>query len=105
MSNEPTKIDEKGNKFWLNSRGQTHRDNDLPAIIRPDGYHVWYQNNQWHRDNDLPAKIWPNGMCEWWINGRFIKEKQCTKEEIEGYKKSYYLKKALKANRFENLIK
>ena len=104
MNDEPSFIDETGNKYWENSEGQQHRDGDLPAVIGPDGYYAWCQNNQWHRNNDLPARIWPDGYCQWWVDDKLIKCKNCTKKEVKEYKKPYYLQKRFKFNRFENLI-
>ena len=108
MSDEPTIIDGVGTKIWKNSNDKFHRDNDLPAIIASRGYCQWYQNGKWHRDNDLPAEIFPNGYCARYKNDKFIKKRICTQEEIEEFKKPYYLqkpKKNIKFNRFERLIK
>ena len=89
MNDEPTKINKWGTKIWLNSKGQIHRDHDLPAVIYSNGACVWYQNDKLHRDNDLPAEMFPNGKCQWWVNDKFIKKGICTQKEIEEYKKSY----------------
>ena len=108
MNDEPTEINEFGDKFWRNSEGKFHRDNDLPAVIWPDGYNAWWQNGQCHRDNDLPAIIWADGSCAWYQNNECIKrKKQCTLEEIEEYKKPHYFQKVknIKFDRFEKLIK
>ena len=111
MSNEPTEINGIGDKFWLNSEGQLHRDNDLPAVITLNGYHAWWQNGKCHRDNDLPAVIDINGYCVWYQHDGKIKEKYCTKKEIEEYKKPHYFQKVknikfdIKFDRFEKLIK
>jgi hypothetical protein len=43
---EPTDLDEDGNKSWLNEAGQLHRNNDLPAIIGANGTQYWYQNGK-----------------------------------------------------------
>ena len=107
MSDEPTKIRADGAWTWLNSEGHFHRDNDLPAVIYPNGHCQWWQNGELHRRNDLPAKIFPNGKCQWWVDSNLIKEKQCTQEEIEEWKKPYYFQKTkkIKFDRFEKLIK
>ena len=108
MNSKPTEIDNNGTKIWKNSEGKLHRDNDLPAVIGVSDLHVWYQNGYRCRDNDLPARIWSDGLCEWWTNGAFIKEKRCTDEQVEEYKKPYYLqksKKNIKFDRFEKLLK
>ena len=103
MNDEPTEIDEDGDKFWKNSEGKLHRDHDLPAVIGNDGYCAWYKEDTIHRDNNLPAIIWPNSWCEWWVEDKLVREKRCTKKEIEQYKKPFYFN--VKFNRFENLIK
>lgn len=54
---------------WRNELGALHRDNDLPALILPDGTQMWYQNGQLDRDNDLPAIIEADGTKKWYRNG------------------------------------
>ena len=62
-------IDEKGTQRFYNEKGQLHRDNDLPAIIRVSGTQLWYQNDKLHRDNDMPAIVRANGNKHWYKNG------------------------------------
>ena len=49
-----------------------HRDNDLPAIIYPNGTQRWYKEGKMHRDNDLPAVIYVDGTGakEWYKEGK-----------------------------------
>ena len=70
-SNHKIKIPSE-NEFgeWKNEKGELHRENDLPAIVRSDGTKQWWINGKLHRENDLPAIIRSNGVKEWWINGR-----------------------------------
>jgi hypothetical protein len=68
MSNSD--ICKDGSKFWLNSKGQIHRD-DGPAIIGAHGYQAWMQNGEWHRE-DGPARTWPDGTKEWYIHDKQI---------------------------------
>ena len=107
MNDEPTRINKWGSKIWKNFKGQLHRNNDLPAVIWTDGRCVWVKNHKFHRDNNLPARIWTDGWCAWYQNDKFIKAKYCTLEEVEEYKKPYYLQKTKKTefNRFKKLIK
>lgn len=64
-------INEYNNKIWkLN--GLPHRDNDMPAIIYPNGSCFWFKNGIRHRDKG-PASTYPNGQENWWNNGLFIK--------------------------------
>src|ERR1700680_4883913 len=92
MTNNP-EIDENGNKFWRNSKGQYHREDgpayegkdgtkiwfkngnldreDGPAIENTDGSKMWYINGKRHRE-DGPAFIWYDGTQEWYINGERI---------------------------------
>ena len=56
--------------IWRNSEGLTHRDDDLPAIIEPDGTQYWFQNGLKHRDGDQPAVIKQNGTKIWYQNGQ-----------------------------------
>ncbi len=44
-------------KEYRNSKGELHRDNDMPTIIDANGNQLWYQNGKRHRDNDMPAII------------------------------------------------
>lgn len=57
-------------QYWC-YKDLPHRDNDLPAIIRSDGFEAWMINGQYHRENNLPA-IMCNNKKEWWIHGKYI---------------------------------
>jgi len=61
-------IDEYDEKKWYRN-GKTHRDDDLPAVERSNGYKAWYKNGKLHRDGDLPAVSWSDGSKSWWKNG------------------------------------
>ena len=63
------KIKSKYRTEYHNSDDKLHRDNDLPAIIWPDGTEIWYRNNLCHRDNG-PAVIWSDGTQVWYRNGK-----------------------------------
>jgi len=54
-------------ELWLRD-GQTHRDDDLPAIIRP-GSKEWCREGNLHRENDLPAIICSDGTQFLYVNG------------------------------------
>ena len=60
-------IDEDGEQMWYKD-GRWHRDDDLPAWIRPSGDQYWYQNGKEHRENG-PAFIYVNGEISWWLHG------------------------------------
>jgi hypothetical protein len=45
-----------------------HRD-DEPAVTKFDGTKMWYKDGLLHRDNNLPAVIYPDGNIEYWLNG------------------------------------
>ena len=62
-------VDEDGTRWWHNSRGELHRDGDLPAVIRASGNRCWYQSGMLHRDDDLPADVYANGARCWYQNG------------------------------------
>ena len=68
----PVKNTNSKNEFgeWKNDKGELHRENDLPAIIRCDGTKQWWINGKLHRENDKPAIIRANGVKEWWFNGK-----------------------------------
>jgi hypothetical protein len=59
-------------KYWY-VNGKLHREADLPAIERVNGYKSWFVNGVRHRDNDKPAVEYLNGDKEWWVNGRLIR--------------------------------
>ena len=40
------KVDKYGNKRWYNSKGEYHRENDLPAIDHIGGYKEWHINGK-----------------------------------------------------------
>lgn len=61
------------NQEWYQN-GKIHRDNDLPAVIRPMSYKQWFQHGDIHRDNDKPAAIWTNGRTEWYKHGKLHRE-------------------------------
>jgi hypothetical protein len=58
----------RGEITFYNKKGQIHRDGDLPAIMRRDGYCSWFKNGVCHRDNG-PAVIHSDGRKEWLKNG------------------------------------
>ena len=68
------KVDQYGNKFWYNSKGELHRENDLPAIEYADGRKSWYLNDKLHRENDLPARELVNGDKFWYLNDKRHRE-------------------------------
>lgn len=70
----PDEIDSAGNKYWLDSNGEIHRDYDLPAIVYIDGFLEWYSHGRKHRDGDKPAFESPNGVKEWWQNNQLHRE-------------------------------
>jgi hypothetical protein len=46
--------------------GKYHRDDDLPAIVFPNGTKEWYQDGLFHRDGDMPAVEYSNGTKYWY---------------------------------------
>jgi hypothetical protein len=62
------KIDRDGNIFWYNKKEELHREGDLPAVEKNNGYKAWYINGKLHRDNG-PAIQYPNGEEYWYKNG------------------------------------
>jgi hypothetical protein len=63
-------IDEYGNKYWRNDKGELHRE-DGPAIEYKYGTKYWYINDNLHR-LDGSAIEWFDGMKEWYIDGEKI---------------------------------
>jgi len=54
--------------YYIN--GKLHRENDLPAVIKPGGYKKWYFNDKLHRLNG-PASKGP-GYKYYYFHGEFI---------------------------------
>ena len=46
-----------GLKCWYDYNGKLHRDDDLPAVIHPEGSKEWYKHGRHHRVDDKPAVI------------------------------------------------
>lgn len=68
----PTRVDLSGRMIWTNEEEEYHRENG-PAVVSKEmiGY---FKNNRRHRDNDEPAVIRPNGANEWWVEGALVKK-------------------------------
>ena len=74
MACKVTKTVEYGNTYYRNSKGQFHRENDLPAVVFANGSKLWYKNGQRHRENDLPAIVFADGSKLWYKNGQLHRE-------------------------------
>ena len=61
-------IDRHGSRFWINSIGVYHRNNNLPAIEYNNGGKRYYRNGLLSRGDDLPA-VEETYVKEWFING------------------------------------
>ena len=64
-------IDAQGIHRWYKD-DKLHRDDDLPAVIYPDGTMYWYQYDRDHRENG-PADMYADGSIYWWLNGTSYK--------------------------------
>ena len=67
---------------WCDSAGEIHRDGDMPAFIRIDGYMAYCNHGNTHRING-PARIWRDGTVEYWIDGEYY-----TNEDYEMAKRN-----------------
>ena len=74
-------IDEAGNKYWRNEKGELHRE-DGPAKENADGEKEWWVNNKLHR-LDGPALEGPTGDDLWFIEGQEYTEEEYNKKIIE----------------------
>jgi len=93
---EAPRIDQYGNKFWVNAARYPHRE-DGPAIEWADGGREWWRNGWCHREDgpaidkygrvewfindkrhrlDGPAVHCPNGSKRWYINGEELTEEE-----------------------------
>lgn len=59
-------IDKDGTQRWRDENDELHRDGG-PAVIRVDGFHVWFQHGFHHRA-DGPAVIYTSGKVAWYFN-------------------------------------
>jgi len=108
------KIDDMGNVYYYNEKGQLHRL-DGPAIEYWNGGKEWYENGEQRRLDGLAVeyakgdKIWfvegklhrldgpaveyARGDKEWWVNGRKVGrlEEGFTDEDFEQWKKEHGL--------------
>ena len=79
-------------KFYhLNNQDTLHRENDLPAVERPNGTKEWWLNGDLHREKG-PAIEFFNGKKEWWWYGEKLEVN--SQEEFEE-KLSYLIMKDL----------
>lgn len=60
---------EDGTILYLKN-GLPHRDGDLPAEIRPDGYQAWYKNGESFREGNKPDIINNNSLDNSYEKGR-----------------------------------
>ena len=63
-------IDEYGNRFWKNAKGELHRIDGGPAIEWSSGTKEWFLNGKRHRI-DGPAYEDVVGNKFWYLNGKF----------------------------------
>ena len=66
--------DEHGTRWYYNSVHQLHRLWG-PAVIRPSGTRVWYQNDQLHRTTG-PAIEYADGRRSWYVDGKKLTEQE-----------------------------
>jgi hypothetical protein len=79
----------EGSKRWC-FKGSTHRENDLPAVIKSNGDKEWWINGAKHRDYGLPAIEYKNGINEYYENGKQVKFKdEIEIEKTEKFTKHY----------------
>ena len=53
----------------------------MEIYLSPEGNLYCCVNGKYHRDNNLPAIITPNGACLYYEHGKLIKVKQLSPEE------------------------
>ena len=90
-------VDKYGNKRWYNSKGEYHRENDLPAIECANGSKSWYLNGKRNREKG-PAIEYFNGDKYWWLNGKIHRETDCSIELNNGIKYWYWCGKKVEVN-------
>lgn len=68
------KVTAWGTVEWRNSKGQLHRDGDLPAVELTDGAKEWWVNGKCHRDGGLPAIESADGVRAWYQNDKLHRD-------------------------------
>lgn len=61
-------VDSLGRLVSYNAIGQLHSFDDKPSLVSYNGTLYCYKNGQYHRENNLPAIVYPNGDNEYWKN-------------------------------------
>ena len=61
-------IDDVGNKYWLNYKCLSHRE-DGPAVEYANGTKLWFINGKQHRE-DGPAVEYADGSKYWYVDGK-----------------------------------
>jgi len=83
------KIKNKECEFWLNDKGEFHRDDDLPAFTYTSdlrkGDKFWYKNGVFHRLAGPAVEYTNDKINIWYINGKHIPVN--SQEEFERYLK------------------
>jgi hypothetical protein len=64
-----------------------HRDNDLPAVVYPDGTCEWWFDGKRHRENDNPSTIYADGSQFWHQYGRLHRANKPAITRPDGYEK------------------
>ena len=88
-NDQPAIIYPNGTKYWY-QHDKRHRDGDKPAVECANGTKYWYQHGELHRDGDQPAVIYRNGIKKWYQNGELHRDSGKPAIEYADGRKSWY---------------
>jgi len=104
IAKEDCKIKEDKIKTWRDENGKLHRDNNLPAVIYPDGSQHWFKHGNFHRENNLPAIVSFDGSKEWIVNGKLHRLNGPAIDKINGHKEYWINGVHLTEDEFKEII-
>ena len=65
-------VNRQGDQFWVNSKGEPYRANDLPVKEAADGAKYWHNAQGWLHRATGPAKVYPDGEESYYLDGTSI---------------------------------
>lgn len=75
---KPCHVSGNGTRMWFDSKGELHRDGDMPAIVFDDGSMSWRRHGKFHRDGNQPAHVMADGSQQWFTDNVFQHRVQVT---------------------------
>ena len=67
----PAVVDPEGTCQWF-VHGCRHREGGQPAVVFADGSRIWFVDGRRHRDGGQPAVVLADGTREWYVHGALL---------------------------------